>query len=127
MTITIYKKQAIDKLNEASSKKLNNVASIMFEPVKNALMLFCEQSEEFAQAIVQGENFEECIKSVASGVGSSISDIEAYCKAVNFYFKTATINVSMTINTEGNITADTDKADSHSSALSLSLDDLLDM
>ena len=43
--------------------------------VMAALKDFCLQEEEFAQAIVQGGTFADCMKAVAKGVGNSISDI----------------------------------------------------
>lgn len=50
----------------------------MKSAVRDALLEFCRQNEEFAQAVVQGGAFPDCMAAVAKGVGSSISDLEAY-------------------------------------------------
>ena len=42
----------------------------------------------------------ECMTNVAKGVGNSLSDIEAYRRAVSFYFDGAKINFTMTIQLE---------------------------
>ena len=48
---------------------------------RDALLEFCRQNEEFAQAVAQGGSFQECMKAVAQGVGNCISDLEAYRRA----------------------------------------------
>lgn len=68
--------------------------------VREALLEFCRQNEEFAQAVTQGGSFPGCMNTVANGVGGSISDLEAYRKAVCYYFDGAQIDVSMTIRLE---------------------------
>lgn len=96
-----------------------------------ALMLFCKQEPEFEQAVEQsGKNFQECLDSVCKKIGSSISDLEVYTKAVKFYFSTATVHFNMTIDLSGDnghidppITMTQSKP---KSSLSVSLDDLLD-
>lgn len=66
--------------------------------VHDALAIFCLQDEEFAQAVLQGGSFSDCMAAVAKGVGSSISDVDAYRKAVQFYFPGADIRFQMSIN-----------------------------
>lgn len=96
-----------------------------------ALMLFCEQEQEFEQAIEQsGMDFQCCLDKVVRGIGNSISDLEIYTKAVKFYFTTAAIHFNMTIDLGGDnghtdppITMTQNKP---KSSLSVSLDDLLD-
>ena len=40
---------------------------------------FCEQNEEFFQAVKDsGKGLEDCCKAIMDGVGSSISDLEVY-------------------------------------------------
>lgn len=73
----------------------------MATAVRAQLESFCEQDEEFTQAVAQGGSFQACMESVAKGVGSSISDIEAYQRAVAFYFPGAKIRVQMTIDLIG--------------------------
>lgn len=74
---------------------------VMAKPVMNALKDFCLQEEEFAQAVVQGGSFVDCMKKVASGVGNSISDLDAYKKAVQFYFPGAEVKMQLTIDLIG--------------------------
>jgi hypothetical protein len=67
---------------------------------------FCEQDAEFAQAVCQGGTFTDCMKKVAAGVGSSISDLDAYKKAVQFYFPGAEVRMQLTIDLIGGATGE---------------------
>lgn len=59
---------------------------------------FCRQQPEFAQAIYQSnKTFADCMKHVAKGAGGSISDIEAYRRAVEFYFPGAQVEFQMVL------------------------------
>lgn len=96
-----------------------------------ALISFCEQEPEFEQAIEQsGADFQSCLNDVVSGVGTSISDIDVFRKAVKFYFSTATVSVVMTIDLSGDnappITMTKNESKNESKTLTVSLDDLLD-
>ena len=73
----------------------------MAPAVKEALLSFVEQDGEFAQAVAQGGGFKECMDAVAKGVGNSISDLDAYRKAVQFYFPGAEIRMHMSIDLIG--------------------------
>lgn len=73
----------------------------MAAPVAEALRSFCRQDAEFAQAVEQGGSLAECMTAVAKGVGSYISDIDAYKKAVAFFFPGAKIKMQMTIDLIG--------------------------
>ena len=85
-----FYEKAIERLRD--DKGLNgNKERIMAPAVREALEKFCEEDGEFAQAVAQGGSFAECMQAVAKGVGGSISDIEAYRKAVQFYFPGAVI------------------------------------
>lgn len=127
-----YRQQAKDKLNkEYKECKGDRYVNAMKEDVLNALLTFAEQDNEFAQAIVQGGSFTDCMKAVANGVGSSISDIDAYKRAVQFYFKGADISFTMVVklnpheeSTENAPAAPAAPEEKPKSALSLSLDDL---
>ena len=57
---------------------------------------FCEPA---ARAVAEGGSFSDCMKAVVKGVGSSISDLEAYRKAVRFYFPQAEVRFVMTLET----------------------------
>jgi len=70
----------------------------MKNTVCEALDGFCKQDGEFAQAVVQGGTFEDCMKAVAKNCGSSISDLEAFRRAVQFYFPGADVRFRMSVN-----------------------------
>lgn len=93
--------EAEKKLREGCKKVTGQKEKVMASPVMETLMDFCRQDTEFAQAVVQGGSFEDCMKAVAKGVGNAISDIEAYRKAVQFYFPGAKIEMQMTIDLIG--------------------------
>ena len=103
--------EAVRKLDKEIKAVSGRHEEAMKRAVRDALAEFCRQDAEFAQAVVQGGSFADCMKAVAKGVGSSISDLEAYVRAVRFYFPGAGVDVKMTIN----LTADVD-GDSTSSA-----------
>ena len=96
-----FRDQALKKLREGAKNVRGNKESAMKDAVRATLETFCTQDEEFAQAVVQGGDFPACMAAVARGVGSSISDLEAYKKAVQFYFPGAEIRMQMTIDLIG--------------------------
>ena len=69
----------------------------MVQAVLKALLDFCRQDAEFAQAVVQGGSLEDCMKAVTADVGNCISDLEAYRRAVKFYFPGADVRFHMTV------------------------------
>ena len=94
--------KALEKLkNQYITGKFDKYAAIMKASVKATLEDFCRQDEEFAQAVAQVGSFEECMKAVARGCGSGISDLEAYRRAVQFYFPGAEIRWTMTVDLIG--------------------------
>ena len=88
-------KQKLEK--ESSSGKYDRRGEAMKSAVVKALKEFCRQSEVFAEAVAHGRSFEECMKAVSNGVGGSISDLEAYKRAVKYYMKDADIRFCMEI------------------------------
>ena len=94
-------KQAVKKLTDEKGKVAGQKEKAMAGAVFEALKDFCLQDEEFAQAVVQGGSFTDCMKKVASGVGQSISDLDAYKKAVQFYFPGAEVKMQLTIDLIG--------------------------
>lgn len=91
---------ALKKL-EKESAELNSKSGpiqAMKAAVYDALVMFCVQDEEFAQAVLQGGSFADCMAAVAKDVGSAISDLDAYRRAVRFYFPGADIRFQMTLN-----------------------------
>lgn len=83
---------------EKNSGSYDRYAGAMKDAVYEALDGFCRQDEEFAQAVAQGGTFEDCMKAVAKNCGSSISDLEAFRRAVRFYFPGADVKFHMTVN-----------------------------
>lgn len=96
-----WRAQALEKLEVEVKAVTGHKEKAMASAVLSAIKTFCEQEQEFAQAVVQGGSFAECMKKVASGVGNSISDIDAYKKAVQFYFPGAQIRMQMSIDLIG--------------------------
>lgn len=93
---------ALEKLGVDKVKSVKGIKEkAMAGAVAEALRSFCRQDAEFAQAVDQGGSFAACMAAVAKGVGSSISDLDAYKKAVGFYFPGAKINFRMTIDLIG--------------------------
>lgn len=93
--------EAVKKLEDGRKTVSGNKEKAMAGAVLATLKDFCRQDAEFAQAVVQGGSFAECMSAVAKGVGASISDLEAYRKAVQFYFPGAAIRSQMTIDLIG--------------------------
>lgn len=92
--------RAETRLKEEYDKVKGQKESAMKSAVRDALLEFCRQNEEFAQAVAQGGSFPDCMAAVAKGVGSSLSDLEAYRRAAAFYFDGARVNFTMTIQLE---------------------------
>ena len=89
---------AEEKLKKESDGITGNKEKAMMAEVRSALISFCKQESEFAQAILESKrSFKECMTAVAKDCGNSISDLEAYRRAVQFYFLGADIEFKMTI------------------------------
>ena len=87
--------QARERLERECKEVKGTKESAMKAAVRDTLLEFCRQDEEFAQAVAQGGSFPDCMKAVAKGVGNSISDLEAYRRAVQFYFPGAEVRFQM--------------------------------
>lgn len=110
-----------EKLNKEQKDVKGNKENAMAGAVKAALIDFSKQNSEFAQAIMEHSGtFADCMAAVAKGVGNHISDIEAYKKAVQFYFEGADINFTMTVNLCASV-------ESTVGSMSFSLEDLLEV
>lgn len=113
-----YTQQAIERLDkELKSGSFDKYGKIMKQGVHDALVEFCRQDGEFAQAVVQGGSFTDCMAAVAKNCGNGISDIEAYRRAAQFYFDGANVEFEMHI-----YLCEADKPDRKGSII-LSLDD----
>ncbi len=104
--------QAAKKLeDEKKSGKYDQYAQVMKDRVNETLVSFCKQDREFAQAVVQGGAFEECMKAVSKdarsyGNGHGIPDLEAFRRAVQFYFPGADVRFQMSVNLCASVDAD---------------------
>lgn len=93
---------AVVKLRaEEKSGSFDRYAKVMEGPVLRALESFCGQSEEFAEAVLQGGSFGDCMKDVAKGCGTALSDLDAYKRAAAFYFKGADVQMQLNIRLTG--------------------------
>lgn len=92
-----FTEQALERLNKEYGSVMGSKAGAMKKAVREALESFINQDDEFAQAVAQGGSFADCMAAVEKGVGNSISDMDAYRKAVQFYFKGAEIRMVMEI------------------------------
>ncbi len=98
--------KALEKLErERSTAAYDKYAQVMKDRVCEALTDFCRQDMEFSQAVVQGGTFEDCMKAVAKHCGNGISDLEAFRRAVQFYFPGAEIRFQMSIDLCGAVQA----------------------
>lgn len=100
--------QAIQKLDAQKKGVTGRKEQAMAPVTLSALKDFCRQDSAFAQAVVQGGSFGECMTRIAAGAGNSISDLEVYKKAVQFYLPGSTIRMALTIELPG--TTDVDPA-----------------
>lgn len=127
--------EAINKLEEGKKNVSGNKEKAMAPAVAAQLESFCRQDAEFAQAVAQGGTFADCMKAVANGVGSSISDLDAYKKAVAFYFPGAEVKMQLTIDLIGDAAGETEPeatpveapAPEKPKVISLNLDDGFDL
>lgn len=92
---------ALERLKKEAGTAAGQKEKAMAQAVRKALEDFARQEPEFAQAIVQGGSFKDCMAAVAKGTGQSISDAEAYAKAARFYFPGSQVRVMMEIDLVG--------------------------
>lgn len=93
------KSQAIAKIDaELKAYKGDRYGNAMKDYLAGVLKEFCEQNEEFAQAVAQGGTFEDCMKAVTKRIKSgSISDLDACKAAAEFYFPGSVVEFQMVI------------------------------
>jgi hypothetical protein len=114
-------------IEDMKSAKLTKKGSAVSGAVTAALEDFCRQNHEFEQAVLQGGSVADCIESTVKGSGSSISDLEVYRKAVEFYFPTAKVCMTMTLDLgDGGYSGEDKPITMSTNKVELSLDDLLD-
>ena len=90
---------ARDKLTAelAEIKGSNKYVAAVKKAVCDTLIGFCDQSEAFSEAVCAGGSLADCCAAVVKGVGSSISDLEVYRRAVKFYMPDADVVFEMRI------------------------------
>ena len=98
--MSTWYKQAEQRLKDEYNKVQGQKEGAMKSAVRDALLEFCRQNEEFAQAVAEGGSFPDCMAAVAKDVGSFLSDLEAYRRAASFYFDGAKVNFTMSIQLE---------------------------
>ena len=120
----MYKDEAIERIKTEAEglKSLSPQGNAVSKDVCNVLIMFCEQDDEFAQAIVQTDKtLKDCIEYTVKGVRNSISDLDVYKRAVEYYFPGATVHMTLTIDLIGSTAAPETKSPS---SIDLSFDEL---
>lgn len=98
----MYKDKAIEMIKKAKLKGLSQKGQAVSGAVLDILQRFSEQEEEFAQAVVQSDKkIEECIEYTVKSAVNSISDLEVYKRAAEFYFPGAKVQMRLTIDLIG--------------------------
>lgn len=105
LNIADYRVLAVEKL-EKERKAMNpgstTAIGIMYNEVANVLRNFCNQNEKFAEILFKTKRtFNDCMNEVAKNVGRGISDIDAYRRAVQFYFPNSQIEFLMKMTLTG--------------------------
>ncbi len=91
---------AITKLMQEikSPGELSHIESAMLKPVGQMLIGFCRQDKRFADAVFEKkETLSDCMRTVSKDVTYALSDVEAYKRAVQFYFPSADIDFKCVI------------------------------
>ena len=120
---------AIGRLMEQDKEaKYDRYGAIMHAAVRDALCEFCRQNAEFAGAICQTDkHLDGCLKHVAKGCGNGISDLDAFTRAVDFYFSGAKISFKMLIDVgDGVLNESEPEKPEPKKPLEIALDNLMD-
>lgn len=96
-----FYEEAQEKLRRELPGITGNKEGAIKTAVRDALLNFAGQDEEFAQAIVQGGSFKDCMTAVCEGITTSISDFEAYSRAAAFFFPGSKVRFEMHIDLVG--------------------------
>ena len=100
-----FLEEAREKLRKELPGITGNKEGAIKQAAMDALVNFAGQDEEFAQAIVQGGKFSDCMKAVCMGIGTSISDLEVYSRAAAFYFPGCKVRFEMHLDLVGDADA----------------------
>ena len=120
---------AVDRLHQQDKEaNYDRCGQIMHKAVRDALCEFCRQNAEFARAICQTDkHLHDCLKHVAEGCGNGISDLDAFTRAVDFYFSGAKISFKMLIDVgDGVLNESEPEKPEPQKPLEIALDNLMD-
>lgn len=98
--MTQVQTDAIRKLTEAKVKTFQNKRDFLVPFLRKTLCSFCEQSEDFAAAVMaEGKSLEGCVNDmeVPRGDRVSLSDFDVYRMAAQYFFPEADVEWSMKI------------------------------
>ena len=118
ITMNNWASQAVDKLEKEylqipkiadneigkklqSKEAAETKAALMAEAIKEVLKDLCLQCEDFAKAVLAGNDLFSCMKKVAEGEGNYIDGVTACRKAVQFYLPGAEIQQKTTVQIPG--------------------------
>ncbi len=100
-----FKSLAIEKLEkERKAMKPSSISpiGIMYNEVANVLRNFCNQNEKFAEILFKTKRtFNDCMTEVAKNAEHGIADIDAYRRAIQFYFPNSQIEFLMQMTLTG--------------------------
>ena len=83
---------------ELKTFKGGNKETAVSKFVASTITHFCEQSEKFAAVVAKTpRTLSDCCAEIMSGVGTSVSDIDVYRKAVKHYFPDSEVHMTMEI------------------------------
>lgn len=95
------KERAVQKLQGEYDQlgEVGRYEEVVKLPVVRALCDFCQQDEEFAQAVVEcgDKSLKACLAAVVKNCGNALSDCDAYCRAASYYFDGARVEMQMVI------------------------------
>ena len=93
--------------NEKRTAPGSRRAAAVRDAVCLQLIAFCEQSDEFCQAVLDSDKtINDCCEEIMHGVGSCISDVEVYRRMAAYFFPGCGVEMTLTIN----LSADADGA-----------------
>lgn len=89
---------AVRKITKGTKEIRGGKEGAVKDAVCAALVDFCRQSDEFAEAVnATGKTMKECITEIMHGVGNSISDVELYRRAVQFWLDGADVEAKLRV------------------------------
>ena len=122
MQKTVHDAEA--KIREGVKDVKSQRGSAVAPSVADMLCSFCRQDDGFAAAVIdRGATFAECVDEIMKGVGSSISDVELYRRAAEFWVPGAEVTAEIRVTMPG--AGNTGRPSKRDGVTILSLEDLL--